>query len=312
MALERTKSADRIRELKEKRKRRVRVRFLIGLTSILIIVGSAIFISRTHQLQIQNVVVRGNYIVSADEVKNTVNARLAEKWLWVIPKSNVLLYPEKQLSAEIAERFPRFDSVRLHRENWGTLVLDVTERKNVYLWCDKLPAEAKGTLANCYYVDDHGYIFSRSPSFSGTVYFVFYGNYGWTEGESPIGKTIFTDEYFKNLIRFKEGLPAHGLTSYGFVTYSTGVSSFLLSPVMSDAKQKIVFTASQDLPTLFDNLILALSSESLQKQLRDEFNSLQYLDLRYDKKVYYKFGSAPDITEQETVPLENEQQPAAN
>ena len=303
MALERTKSADRIREIREKRKRRVRMRFLIGSIASLVIIGSIVFIAQTHQLQIQSVVVRGNYIVSGDDVKQVVNATLAEKYAWIVPKSNVLVYPEKALRAEIAAQFPRFETIHLHRENWSTLVIDVTERKNVYLWCDKLPRDAKDGLANCYYVDDHGYVFSRSPSFSGTVYFVFYGTYGWQEGDSPVGKTLFDDTYFKNVIRFKEGLATHDLTPYGFITYATGVSAFMLSPSMDDSRQKVVFTTSQDLPTVFSNLELALSSPDLQKQLHDDFDTLQYLDLRYDKKVYYKFGTAPDITQQETAPL---------
>jgi hypothetical protein len=182
-------------------------------------------------------------------------------------------------------------------------VVDVTERKNVYLWCDRLPS-AGVQNQNCFYVDDRGYIFSRSPSFSGNIYFVFYGTYGWQDGESPVGKRLFEPDYFKELIRFKEGISAKGLVPHGFMVYSTGVSAFLLAPSLDDTKQKIVFMANQNIPTIYENLALALTSEDLQKKLQEHFSGLQYLDLRYDKKVYYKFGSAPDVTEQETAPIE--------
>ncbi len=303
MAIERVSGGDRIRELKDKRKKKARFRLGIAIVSVVIILGSVIFISRTRQLQIQSVVVRGNYIVSADDVKKSVQTILDQKYAWIIPKSNVLVYPNAKLRAEIAKQFPRFDSVHLHRENWGTLVIDVEERKSVYLWCDALPSQKDTQNQNCYYVDDRGYIFSRSPSFTGNVYFIFYGTYTWGANESPIGKKLFSDEYFKHVIRFKEGIASHGIIPYGFVMYSTTVSGFLLSPKFDDGIQKIVFTTSQDLSVLYENLLLALTSADLQKQLREEFDSLQYLDLRYDKKVYYKFGSSPDITQQETAPL---------
>jgi len=303
MALQRVSAGNRIKELKEGRKRKTRIRLLIAAVSILVIICSIVFISRTRQLQIQTIVVRGNYIVATEEVKTAVQSILDQKYLWLIPKTNVLLYPEKYLTKTISAKFQRFNTVEFHRENWSTLVVDVTERKNVYLWCDALPSVAGGINQNCYYVDDHGYIFSRSPSFSGNVYFVFYGTYLWGENESPVGKKLFDDTYFRDVIRFKEGIASKELVPSGFITYSTGVSAFLLSPRFDDTKQKIVFTKSQELATLFDNLSLALTSVDLRKQLADSFSTLQYIDLRYDKKVYYKFGSSPDITDQETATL---------
>lgn len=309
MALKRVSGTDRIKELREQRKRKLRIRFLIGVVSVLVIFGSVIFIARTNQLQIQSIVVRGNYIVPAEEVKALVDTIIEQKYAWVIPKSNVLMFPRKALYEKVESTFHRFNTIDFHLENWSTLVVDVTERKNVYLWCDKLPASAPAINQQCYYVDDYGYVFSRSPSFSGNVYFVFYGAYTWNEGESPIGKTLFEEgTYFRDIIRFKEGITNEGLVPHGFVTYPTGVSSFLLSPSLSDAKQKIVFTKNQDLQTLYTNLVLALTSAKLKKQLDEEFNSLAYFDLRYDKKVYYKFGSAPDITAQETALIEPVQQ----
>lgn len=304
MALERVSGGERIRELKEKRRRRARVRFLIVLVSVIALVAALVGVTYIKQLQVQSVVVRGNYIVTTESITELAQKVLHERYAWVLPKSNVLLYPASALEKQIADRFPRLNTVHVHRENWSTLVVDVTERKNVYLWCDALPSEKDETDRTCYYIDDHGYVFSKSPTFSGNVYFVFYGTYSWKDSDSPVGKALFpSDEYFKNIVRFKDKLTESELPPSGFVQYSTGVSAFLLSPSFNDTKQKVVFTADQDIPSLIENLMLALTSADLQKQLKASFDTLQYLDLRYDKKVYYKFGSAPDATSQETVPV---------
>lgn len=304
MALERVSGGDRIRELKEKRKRYARIRFAIIVFVLCVIVGGLIAVTRLSQLQIKTIIVRGNYVVDADTVVSRATAILEETYAWVIPKRNVLLYPETYIRDQIQAEFPRFNTVSLHRENWSTLVIDVTERKNVYLWCDMLPSASSSVEQNCYYVDDYGYVVSQSPSFSGNVYFVFYGKYTWADNESPIGKKLFTDDYFKQLIRFKEGIATQGLQAHGFITYPTGVLGFMLSPELSDIKQKIVFTTTQDLDVLYENLLLALTSKDLPVKLKDEFSDLQYIDLRYDKKVYYKFGSTPDVTAQETASVE--------
>ncbi len=307
MAVERA-GGERIRELKEKRRRRARVRFLLGCIAVIVLVVGLIGVTYIKQLQIQSVVVRGNYIITTESVTTLVQNVLHEKYGFVIPKSMVLVYPERFLERLIKERFPRASTVEIHRENWNTLVVDIVERKNVYLWCDGLPRERDDSSRTCYYVDDHGYIFSKSPTFSGNVYFVFYGAYTWGATESPVGKALFArDDYFKNIVRFKERLTELNLPPSGFITYPTGVSAFLLSPSFNDTKQKVVFTADQDLVTVIDNLSVAVTSASLQKQLTDSFASLQYLDLRYDKKMYYKFGNSPDATSQETVPVVEEQ-----
>jgi hypothetical protein len=290
MALDRV-SGDRIRELKEQRSRQVRLRLLVGLIALVIIVGSLVFISRTDQLQIKSVVVRGNYIVSSDDVIKAANDVLAQKYLWLLPKKNVFLYPNSLLTQKLHAAFPRFETISIHRENWSTLVIDVSERKNVYLWCDSLPLILTTGVPNCYYVDGHGYIFSRSPTFSGNVYFVFYGNYGWNDGDSPVGKRILTEDTFKQVIRFKEGLEQKQLPPHGFIVYPTGVDALLLSPQLNDSGQKIVFLNTQDIPTIYDNMISALASPDLEKNIVDHFDTLQYVDLRYDKKVYYKFGT---------------------
>jgi cell division septal protein FtsQ len=291
MAVERT-PGNRIREIKEKQRRRKKVRLIVALISILIIVASVVFISRTKQLALAHIVVRGNYIVSSDDISAIADKILDEKYLWIIPKRNVFLLPVNAITASIHDAYPRFDGVTVKRENWNTLGIDVVERKNTYLWCDKLPSDAAatGTPESCYYIDAHGYIFSQAPTFSGNVYFMFFGTNGWNANESPIGKRVADEETFKDIIRFKEGLEKENLPSYGFILYETGVEGFLLSTNLDDTKQKIVFTNDEDIPALYDNLVSALTAPELKEKLANDFANLLYLDLRYEKKVYYKWS----------------------
>ena len=285
-------SSDRIREIREERSRRRKIRAAVACVAILIILGSLVYISRARQLQIYSIVVRGNYIVASDDVVKTVQQTLAQKYLWLFPKTNVFLYPSGVLQAEIATQFPRFETITIHRENWNTLVVDVTERKSTYLWCDQTPAQAsvKGTIAHCDYVDDHGYIFSPAPTFSGNVYFIFYGNYGWNDGDSPLGKHILDSDTFREIIVFKEGLEARMIMPYGFIFDTDGTYDFLLSPSLDDTKQKIVLSTTQDISDAYNNFVSALAAQELHDKLANDFANLLYIDLRFDSKVYYKWS----------------------
>ncbi len=287
MALDRV-SSDRIREIRQERKKHSRIRFLIASISIIAIIVSIILISRSSQLQISSIAVRGNYIVSTEEVRSTVEEILNKYYLYFFPKRNVFIYPNHSIKYQVTTNFPRFEKVSIDRVNWNTLIVDVTERKNLYLYCDALLTDL--IEPNCYYVDAKGYIFSQAPTFSGNIYFVFLGNYGWADGESPIGKHIAPENIFSEIIRFKEGIQQRRLTSYGFRSYTDDTYAFLLSPSFEDDNQKIIFGTTDDIETVYSNLISALESDALSNELTDHFDKLQYINLQYGKKVYYKFS----------------------
>ena len=284
MALDRV-SSDRIREIRHERKKKSRMRFFVATLSLVVIVASVVFISRASQLQITSVVVRGNYIVPTDDVRSLVESTLDQHYLYFFPKRNVFLYPSRILTNQITSHFPKFETVTVSRQNWNTLIIDVTERKNLYLYCDALPL-ASDVEPHCYYVDAHGYVFSPSPIFSGNVYFVFLGNFNWSDGETPIGKQIAPENIFSELVRFKEGLEENNLTPYGLRIYPDGTYAFLLSPVLDDTSQKIIFSTTDDITSAYTDFVSALSADALKSELSEHFDKLEYINLQYGKTVY--------------------------
>ncbi len=282
---------DRIRELRQKKRASLNRRAVIVFFLVCVIVTSIIFITRSSYLQIEQIVIRGNNIVREEEVKSSINDILKKNYLYIIPRTNLFLYPKNEIEFLIKKQFPRFETVHISRVNFSTVVLDVRERQSLYTWCDGLPLITAPNEPACYYVDENGFIFSHAPYFTGGVYFKFFGSYGWEENQAPIGARILDEDTFKKIIRFKEGLESEGLVLYGFTTYPTGVYSFLLSPVSDDTKQKIVFTVENDIDAVYANLVSALNAPPLKTDLVKKFDTFQYIDLRYDNKVYYRFQS---------------------
>lgn len=290
MALDRP-SSERLLEFKRKQRRVRLIRITIFSFLCVACIGLLIYLSRIPAVQITDVVVRGNNIVREKDIQASVRGILAEYYFWIIPKSNILLVPTKTITQRLQTEFPRFKDVTVERIGGHTLSILVSERASTYLWCDSLPtsnATAAPESEHCYYVDDTGYIFSSAPYFSGTVYFKFFGML-WATDTNPVGQHVLDPQIFKQVIRFKENLETLAIEPKGFITYDTGLYGLLLSPVLDDNVQKIVFSKDNDIDTIADNLLAALRGEPLKSKFNSQFTNLEYIDLRYDKKVYYKF-----------------------
>jgi hypothetical protein len=135
-------------------------------------------------------------------------------------------------------------------------------------------------------MDENGYIFDQAPYFSGGIYFKFYG---LTSGINPSG-SYFSEQYFNQLIYFKNILVEFGLKPTSlYITPDQNVEVFLDNGISSNNEPEIIFKQSGDYENIAENLKAALTTEPLQTQFKNKYATLQYIDLRFSNKVYYKF-----------------------
>ena len=170
------------------------------------------------------------------------------------------------------------------------LEVSLTERMALYTWCGDtinlvigLPSgDSTAREEKCYFVDEAGYIFDEAPYFSGDVYFKFYGlaNLG----------TYFSKENFKQLIYFKDTLLGIGLKPVSLYVLDNGdIKVFLSNLNKAPIGPYIALKASSNFQKVAENLQTALTTEPLQSDLKNQYSSLLYIDLRFGNKVVYKF-----------------------
>jgi hypothetical protein len=138
----------------------------------------------------------------------------------------------------------------------------------------------------CYFTDEKGYIFDEAPYFSGNVYFKFYGKDDM-DPVNPSG-TYFLKDKFTEIAKFVDALQKMNLNPDSFSLGDGNDGSIYLSSTL-EAGPKIVFKIDSDYQKIADNLQLAISTDPLQKKIRDNISSLLYIDLRFGNNVYYKF-----------------------
>lgn len=250
--------------------------FKVGAFVALIValVGGVVWLSRIQALAINTVQVSGNVGIESSDIQSIANAHLAGTYAAVFPKSNKLLYPKKAIEQDIRTHFPSISTLTIDTEK-NSLDVSISERKPAYVWCKGSPTKSE---TDCYFMDDKGYIFSEAPNFSGDAYFAFYG---LISDDNPIGKTFLGPDQFTALEQFRASLKQENIIITSYLAKAEDVSEVYLS-----TGGKIIFKASQNPETLAASLILLKKNTDLFKS--ENAKSLEYIDLRFGNKVFYK------------------------
>jgi len=294
-------NSSRLLELKKHRKRAIEKKVLFLVFGFLIICTLLTYISRLSALNINNIEISGNQVIDTDAIKGVVEGQIAGNYLWIFPKTNIFFYPEKAITNELQDKFPRLKDINLSIKDNKILEVSVAERKALYTWCGIMPLpnispSSFPTEGNkCYFIDENGYIFDEAPYFSGEVYFKFYGTPDAPNSSdidfNPLG-FYFSKQNFKQLISFRDLLVSFGLKPTSlYITTDKNVDVFLSSGVSNMTGPEIILQTDSDFQKVAENLEAALTTEPLQSEFKNKYSSLLYIDLRFGNKVYYKFST---------------------
>jgi cell division septal protein FtsQ len=256
-------------EKKQKARRRRRV---IYSTLLFVIIAGLFTASRLESLRIGAVSVTGAMVIPKDDVTKVARELMNEKYLWIIPKDNALVYPQEKIREVLYRKFPRFNSVALSVAGFETLEIGVTEREPFALYCVK-------NATPCYFMDDSGFVFDLAPTFSDGVYLTYAGD---AAPEEALGSQFLSPEDFKALASFVAHFPALGLEP---ISIEKRAESFSLE---LDNGVSVLWSANHDMNRVSSNLESFLNSPEIKSQ-KDFLEKVAELDLRTEDKVFYRF-----------------------
>lgn len=244
----------------------------IGLIGVL---GAATHI---QQLAVRDVSVVGATQLVPDALTESVKMRLSSNTFELFSRENMFLYPKRSIEAGLSQEFPRIKTVSVARESLlaSALVVSVEERAPYATWCPgEIAAASHGAGDSCYLLDYRGFIFAEKTQTPQREY-VFYG--GLVATKSAIGQ-VFLEGRLHGIIALMDAL-----TSAGYPPQSFTVSSETDFIITLTSGQELLGSFAQSNEEFLRNLITALEAESLQ----GKFETLQYIDLRFGNRVYYK------------------------
>ena len=145
------------------RKTRTYKRIVFSVATCLWIVSFVLFM-RASFMQITQVrVAEGIY---SKEISSRVQDVLDEKYMWLIPKTNLLFIPRVTLTREITTALPRIESVKIDLEG-RVLTIAPVDRVPVALYCADTDPNAP-----CFFIDKEARLFSSAPYY-GSGYVIF-------------------------------------------------------------------------------------------------------------------------------------------
>lgn len=267
--------------LRRKKKRRY---IIIGVLVFILlsIVGLLSYLSHRKEFRIVNVNLFGGVLVTEEDVQEKTFEYLGGSYFWLFPKNNSFIYPKSGLEKYLKDNFKRIDNIDISLKNFQRLSIVITERKHFAIWCQGLPV-ANPDEETCYFIDKNSTLFAPAPNFSGDAYFKYYG---LLTDAGPIGKEfISSTTQFSDLAEFVDETKKLSLKPQYVIAKGGGEYVMKLY-----SGTDVQFDSKQPLKKTLENLNVLLSTDALSKLDKGNL-PVDYIDLRFGNKLYYKLKS---------------------
>lgn len=265
--------SSRIRERRRKRQFRLAVLFFV---LVVVLAGALIYFSRLASLSISDVEVTGTKMADAGGIQTLVKNDISGNYLAAFPRKNIFLYPARGIERDILSQFPVVKTVSLSRNPSTVLQVAVDERSPFALWCGTV-LDPAAPDDSCLFIDDGGVTFGQAPSFSANTFFEWYGPLATTSPSFTFrGATDFSS-LNANLQSFEHAgyAPIRGVVSDGDIRF-----------IMANGAEVLV--TEKDFPYDLDKLKSFMTGSVLPSSAKATLDGVDYLDLRFDNKVYSK------------------------
>ncbi len=291
-------------------------KFVLFWIFLIILVLFLSYVSKQEKLNISNINITGNKIVKSEYILEIINKNIDGNYFWLFSKSNILIYPKSKIKEELMNNFLRIEDLIISFKNLQSIEINIKERKPFALYCENIVV---GLLQNdgnnsqlatstdlemissdevknlthgelndeiCYFMDNEGYIYAEAMSFSKDVYFKYQQEITKENhlGVAPpsLGRVYLFEageNQFEKVNLFIRFLKDINIDVYKLVVKENGDYELIFA---NDSL--LIFDQKQDFEVLLENL------QAVLIDLGDlEGKEFEYIDLRFDNKVLYKF-----------------------
>ncbi len=277
--------------LRVKRRRTRLVMFVVCAVLTGIIGFELSYVSYLPKYTVNAATVEGTHTLSPELVERYVETQLHTGEHPFFAPNNIFSYGPRELENGIVDFFPRIRSAHVSRASLlaNAITVKVEERQEFALWCLDPGRWGEIAPAGCYSMDDTGFIFATAASSSKNI---FSGGIAvaistTSPQENPIGRS-FAPGRLPGILAIFDRLGQIGLTPTGASIDDNGAD--FVVPLTQGFDVKASF--GQDTEALIRNLQLILSAEVLKDKQAD----IQYIDLRFGDRAYYKLKSSGTVS----------------
>ena len=239
-------------------------------------------------LQITEIKVNGTKMLDEEDVAQKIKKEISGNYYWFFPKTNVVLYPKNTIQSDVLALFPAISSVTLSIGSSRELLVNITEREPVAIWCGReKPMDGVSSNSGCFYVDKTGYLFAASPRFSGDAYFTLYGGSGVRTGKN-IGQYLTTSDIFQKVMNLRKFIFVYRVSVDNIFLGENNYAEFF-----NDEDFTIKWNTDENIDALKSNMQAIFRSSNwkdgtFSSNPEQSAKPLEYLDFRFGNKIFYK------------------------
>jgi hypothetical protein len=278
------------REPLKARRKRARQRTLwamavLGVLALAMIIG----IFWLGAFRIQQVGTAGP---DSQGMQKIAQSALAGTYHYVIPRNSIFFFPEQQIRAEILNQYPEISAVSISRTSLSTILISGIPREAALTWCGDtytaLPLQASATPSasstpevsqpSCYSADAQGVIFApiADPTLIASTLRIYGALSGASDSNpSPLGGTIAEANVIPNALQFIKALKSLGVPIVAIA-------------IRGDEADLYAQSGTRITYVLGHEEVTAKVAESAFPSLNLDDGSLEYVDLRFEGKAYFK------------------------
>ena len=250
--------------------------FFWAVVLVLILLASGIYIFLFFPgLQVKNVVVSGNEKISAEDLQNMASTGINRKIIgvgnWGIFSKTIFLVDATSINRQILDGFPIIESVQITKKYPESIILGITERKPAGIFCE-------GTEnRNCFLIDINGVAFEPAPQINQNFFII---RSTISEKEVFVGEKAIEANIINAISKIEKNLKDN---------FQINVTeALILDPSRVDIKTSENWNVYFDLNSDINLEIIKLDSLLKNDIMQENRPNLQYIDLRFKDKAYYK------------------------
>jgi len=252
-----------------------------GVGVVIFLIAGAVLMVRTESFRVSTISVMGIDSLHEDDVRRSLRASMAGSYFGVVPYAFLLATPTGMLADKLKHDFPLIAEVNIAKEFPRTLSVTVKERTLFGIMCndkvDEAVALQEGKQTQCVYVDSTGFAYQQAPQTNGLLI----TKISTDMPDITVGTQVIDKGMMQRIVDVSRKIPS--------VIGTPIVGYEFLSAIAHEVRvmTRRGFSLMIERDNNLDNTIYVLKTV-LEKEIGSKRDMLDYIDLRFGNKVFYK------------------------
>ena len=275
------------RRQERKQKSTLKKIFFAGLF-FCFLVGLIYFLIWSPFLWVEKIEIRSSKVplyYTLSEIREIVENSLAGKIWQIIPKKSIALISSSKIKNNILDKFSEINEVIIQRKLPNVLIVKIWERESIGVWCQYHSTSTQEFIERkidqCFYIDQQGIIYRQAHLMKGNLVLNIYSAKNQT---ANIRTQVTSPEIIEFILAIEQGIEKiKTADKKPLVIIDFEIVSLEDLRVMTLNNYQIYFN-----PAYSVEFQLQALGMILEKEIKEDYISLEYIDLKIQDRVYYK------------------------